>query len=102
MSDRNRDKRTRQDGTPIDAVKDLSEFVQSFPKSAEPEPIAPPIVQTTTPVPPSAPAAQTTTATQPPEFDYKAQAETLRLQLEQTKRELDSAKQQKQIEEAAR
>lgn len=35
---RNREKRTREDGTEIDPVKDLAEYVQTFPMSAEPEP----------------------------------------------------------------
>src|SRR5690242_7825479 len=103
MSDRNRDKRTRADGTPIDAVKNLSEFVRSFPKSAEPEPQAPAPPASTATVPPSGvPTAQTTTATPAPEFDYRAEAERLRQQLGQTKRDLETQKTQAQIEATAR
>lgn len=99
--------RKRHDGSVIDPEKNLEEYVQSFDRTAAPEPPEPPPVAAATaePAPPPEPTAPETPAAPPPPDPLvveRARAEFLQKQLETQQAELAQLRQQRQIDEAAR
>lgn len=103
MRMRNKDQLKRPDGTEIDAVRDLAEFVQGIPASPDPEPMAAP-----EPAAEEPPLAIAPVQISDPEFAGKSTDEIIlvakqeRDRRAQLERDLDTQRRQQELDTAAR